>query len=125
MANETNPPGLATQTVILAVPANGQTVKVQMLPNQVIEVPFDMTEANVTLVDDALHIEFSGGAVLILTDFAVMVDQGVSPLMLFADGSVVAGDILLTVLTADLPGTADGCGVGSGVEPFDPHPHAT
>ncbi|NJC87947.1 MAG: hypothetical protein FIB02_05350, partial [Desulfuromonas sp.] len=115
MASETNTPNnTATQAVVLQVPAPGQTVVVNMQPNQVVEVPFDMTEANVTLVGDDLRIEFPGNAVLILTDFATMVDQGVSPLMMFADGSVVAGDVLLTALTAELPETAAGPGGASG-----------
>jgi hypothetical protein len=103
MANETNISNLANQTTILAVPANGQTVTVKVLPNQVIEVPFDIAEANVTLTNGNLHIEFPEDAVIILSGFAAMVDLGVSPLMLFADGSVVASDILLTALTAELP----------------------
>jgi hypothetical protein len=114
MATETNTTNLATQTVILAVPAAGQTVTVQILPNQVIEVPFDLAEANVTLAGDDLRIEFPGQAVLILSDFAAMAEQGTSPLMLFADGSVVAGDILLTALTAELPEVAAGAGGASG-----------
>ena len=114
MATETNPASLASQTVILAVPAPGQTVTVQVLPNQVIEVPFDIAEANVTVAGDDLRIEFPGQAVLILTDFAAMAEQGTSPLMIFADGSVIAGDILLTALTAELPEIAAGAAGASG-----------
>ena len=114
MATETNPASLASQTVILAVPAPGQTVTVQVLPNQVIEVPFDIAEANVTVAGDDLRIEFPGQAVLILTDFAAMAEQGTSPLMIFADGSVIAGDILLTALTAELPEVAAGAAGASG-----------
>ncbi len=114
MATETNKPtGAANQAIVLKVPPAGQTVVVNVLPNQVIEVPFDITEANVTLVGDDLRIEFPGNAVLILNDFAAMVEQGASPLMMFADGSVVAGDVLLTALTAELPETAAGPGAAA------------
>lgn len=104
----------ATPSIILEIPAADQTVVVDIQPNQVIEVPFDMTEANVTLMGGDLRIEFPGNAVLILSDFATMVDQGVSPLMMFVDGSVVAGDVLLTALTTELPETAAGPAGGSG-----------
>ncbi|TLM64982.1 MAG: hypothetical protein FDZ69_11320, partial [Deltaproteobacteria bacterium] len=115
MANENSTPTKsATQAIVLRVPPPGQTVVVDIQPNQVIEVPFDMAEANVTLTGDDLRIEFPGNAVLILNDFAAMVDQGVSPLMMFADGSVVAGDVLLTALTAEVPETAAGPGGASG-----------
>jgi hypothetical protein len=73
-----------------------------------------MAEANVTLAGDDLRIEFPGQAVLILSDFAAMAEQGTSPLMLFADGSVIAGDILLTALTAELPEVAAGAAGASG-----------
>jgi hypothetical protein len=114
MATETNKPtGATNQAVALRIPPAGQTVVVNVLLNQVIEVPFDITETNVTLVGDDLHIEFPGNAALVLNDFAAMVEQGASPLMMFADGSVVAGDVLLTALTAEIPETAAGPG-GSG-----------
>src|SRR5512137_2318223 len=104
MATETNKPtGPANQAIVLQVPPAGQTVVVEMQPNQVIEVPFDMAEANVTLVGNDLQLEFAGNAVLILHDFAAMIEQGASPLMMFADGSVMAGDVLLTALSAELP----------------------
>ena len=80
----------------------------------VVDVPFDMAEANITLVGNDLRIEFPGDAVLILTNFAAMVDAGTSPLMMFADGSVVAGDVILTALSAEVPETAAGPGGGSG-----------
>ena len=115
MASETNKPtNAANQAVVLRVPAAGQTVVVNVLPNQVIEVPFDMAETNITLTGGDLRIEFPGNAVLILNDFAAMVEQGASPLMMFADGSVVAGDVILTALTAELLETAAGPGGASG-----------
>jgi hypothetical protein len=115
MASETTiQSGTTTQAVVLSIPAPGQTVVVNMQPNQVIEVPFDMAEANVAMAGDDLNIEFAGNAVLILSDFVAMVDQGVSPLLIFADGGVVAGDIVLTALTAELPETAAGPGGANG-----------
>ena len=120
MANETTQPNATTQpntlpqTITLTKPAPGQTVVVDIQPNQVVEVPFDMAEANITLVGNDLRLEFPGNAVLILTDFAAMVEAGTSPLMMFADGTVVAGDVILTALSAEVPETAAGPGGGSG-----------
>ena len=115
MASAINPKeNTAAQAGTLKVPAAGELVIVEIQPNQIIEVPFDMADAEVTLVGDDLRIEFPGNAVLILSDFAVRVAQGDSPLMLLADGSVVAGDVLLTALTAELPEVAGGAGGASG-----------
>ena len=45
MATETSKPtGAANQAIVLAVPPAGQTVVVNMHPNQVVEVPFDIAE---------------------------------------------------------------------------------
>ena len=103
-----------TETVTLVKPTPGQTVVVDIQPNQVVEVPFDMAEANITLVGNDLRLEFPGNAVLILTNFAALVDSGLAPLMMFADGTVVAGDVILTALSAEVPETAAGPGGGSG-----------
>jgi VCBS repeat-containing protein len=114
MATENNQPNTTPQALTLAVPAAGQTIVVDIRPNQVVDVPFDMADATITLVGADLRLEFAGGAVLILTNFATMVEEGVSPLMMFADGSVVAGDVILTALAAEAPETAAGGASGSG-----------
>ncbi|GEM_PF-2933044 len=114
MASSTNQSNPVPQAVTLEKPAPGQTVVVDIQPNQIVDVPFDMAEANITLVGKDLRLEFPGNAVLILTDFAAMVEAGTSPLMMFADGTVVAGDVILTALSAEVPETAAGPGGGSG-----------
>ncbi len=115
MATETTTPtSTATSSIALQIPPAGQTIIVELQPNQIVEVPFDMAEANITLVGNDLRFEFPGNAVLILTDFAALVDAGTSPLMIFADGSVVAGDVILTALSLEVPETAAGPGGGSG-----------
>ena len=114
MANETNQPSATPQPITLVIPPPGQTIVVDILPNQVIEVPFDINQANVTLVGSDLRLEFPGNAVLILSNFAAMVEAGSSALLMFADGTVMAGDVIFTALTAQLPETAAGPGGGSG-----------
>ena len=112
MATQTTTTSTATSTVILQIPPAGQTIIVELQPNQIVEVPFDLAEANITLVGNDLRLEFPGDAVLILTDFATIVDAGTSPVLMFADGSVVAGDVILTALSAEVPETAAGAGAG-------------
>lgn len=113
MANETTTPAsTAITSVVLQVPPAGQTISVALQPNQIVEVPFDMAEANITLVGNDLRLEFPGNAVLILANFAAMVDAGTSPLMMFADGTVMAGDVILTALSAEVPEPAAGAGAG-------------
>ena len=112
--SQTSSPPTTAQVLVLAVPAPGQTVVVTMQPAQPIEVPFDMSEANVTLVDGDLLLEFPGEAVLLLKDFAAMVEQGTPPRLTFSDGSVVAGDVLLAALISEPVETAAGSATGSG-----------
>ena len=102
------------QSITLAVPPPGQTVRVQLEPQQVIEVPFSLDDVTVTVVGDDLRMDFPGGAVLVLGDFAAMIAEGVSPLLIFANGSVVAGDILLTALSVEIPVVAAGVSAASG-----------
>ncbi len=102
------------QSIVLAAPPPGQTVRVQLEPQQVIEVPFSLDDVTVTVVGDDLQMDFPGGAVLVLGDFAAMIAEGVSPLLIFANGSVVAGDILLTALSVEIPVVAAGVSAASG-----------
>ena len=47
-SNATTQPNTVPQAVTLVKPAPGQTVVVDLQPNQVVDVPFDMAEANIT-----------------------------------------------------------------------------
>ena len=100
--------------VKLPTPAPGQTITVKVSPNQMIEVPFSMDDVTVTPIGNDLHIAFAGEAGLILKDFGTVIEQGASPLLIFADGSVVAGDILLTALNTEIIQTAAASAGSSG-----------
>ncbi|MEJ2471728.1 MAG: Ig-like domain-containing protein [Desulfuromonadales bacterium] len=92
----------------LPSPTPGQTDTVPMQANQIVEVPFDLTDQTITVTGNDLSIEFADGAVLILEDFAALSEAGQAPFLVMEDGSMVPGDILLAALTEPPEETAAG-----------------
>ncbi|MBW2688837.1 MAG: hypothetical protein JRC99_02765 [Deltaproteobacteria bacterium] len=118
-AESTGSSETATAKLTLPVPAPGQTESVSMEAEQIVQVPFDVTNQTIVLDGGDLRIEFENGATLVLEDFATLADQGQAPLLLMVDGSVLPGDVLLTALTETPEETAaDAAGSGGGTNRY-------
>ncbi|MDT8442743.1 MAG: cadherin-like domain-containing protein, partial [Desulfuromonadales bacterium] len=85
--------------VYLEVPEAGQTQEVLLAVGDIVRMNFDINGQTLILDGEDLRIEFDNGAVIVLDNFATLVDEGFAPLLTMPDGAMIPGDILVSALT--------------------------